>query len=72
MPSICESVTCCRCKLPVKDAFKDFLTGTTAGYYEVHDGYWNAFANPGEKFICDECMFKDERYIAVYGNHGGC
>jgi hypothetical protein len=66
-----EKITCCRCKQEI-NGFKDHMTGTTAGYYEVHAGYWNEFANPGEKNICDECMFQDERYIAVYGKHAGC
>lgn len=71
MSDLTEKLTCCRCKKSI-DGFKDHLTGTTAGYYEVHEGYWQAFANVGEKIVCDPCMFADERYIAVYGQRAGC
>lgn len=27
----------------------------------------SSFANLGERIVCDECMWADERYIAVYG-----
>ena len=59
-------IVCDRCKQEVKDAMKS-CDGTTAGYYEVGKGQWWKFANAGEKYVCDACMFKDSRYIAVYG-----
>ncbi|HEX2615252.1 MAG TPA: hypothetical protein VHL10_07150 [Nitrososphaera sp.] len=68
--SLTEKIICCRCKQEI-DGFKDHVTGVTGGYYEVHAGYWQAFANPGEKNVCDPCMFADERFIAVYGHHAG-
>jgi hypothetical protein len=58
---------CDRCKEKVKHASRT-LHGSV-GYYEVDAGWWHRFSNEGEKYVCDECMFKDERYIAVYGRH---
>lgn len=59
-------IICDRCHQVVKDAMKE-CSGTTAGYYEVERGAWRKFSNPGEKYLCDACMFRDDRYIAVYG-----
>jgi hypothetical protein len=56
---------CDRCKKEV-DGFEDGVM--TAGFYRIEDS-WKEYANEGEKIICDDCMFKDERYIKVYGNH---
>lgn len=40
----------------------------TCGYYNVRRGtYWHKFANEGELQVCDNCMWDDPRYIAVYG-----
>lgn len=41
--------------------------GFTMGYYDADARAWGRFANPGEKHICDSCMWDDPRYIAVYG-----
>lgn len=38
----------------------------TVGYYDAKG--WPQFANPGEVFICDACMWEDPRYIAIYGH----
>ena len=59
-------IVCDRCKQEVRDAVKD-CNGTTGGYYEVESGQWRKFANAGEKYVCDACMFQDERYTKVYG-----
>lgn len=40
----------------------------TMGYYLAKG--WLEFSNPGEEYICDDCMFKDPRYVAVYGLRG--
>jgi hypothetical protein len=56
-------VTCDRCKKEV-DSPPPTGEGMTAGYY--HN--WTQFTNPGEVNVCDECMWADARYIAVYGN----
>nr|WP_143838143.1 hypothetical protein [Nitrospira cf. moscoviensis SBR1015] len=37
----------------------------TAGYYVAEA--WQKYANPGEVYICDSCMWADPRYIADYG-----
>lgn len=37
----------------------------TAGYYLA--AAFPQFAHPGEIYICDDCMWADPRYIAVYG-----
>lgn len=58
-------IVCDRCKQEVRDAVKA-CDGTTGGYYEVERGRWRKFANPGEKYVCDVCMFRHERYIKVY------
>lgn len=39
----------------------------TSGFYYVNCGYWSKFAEPYETVVCDECMWADPRYIAVYG-----
>ncbi len=39
----------------------------TAGYYIVHSGCWHAYADPGEAYLCDACMWADPRYIATHG-----
>lgn len=63
-----KPVICDRCKQAVINAYKDQYL--TQGYYETEpNSYWSKFADKREYIICDECMFKDERYIAVYGRH---
>lgn len=58
-----ETAICSRCK---KDTGMQLPgEGMTAGYYQATG--WPQFANPGEIFICDDCMWSDARYIAVYG-----
>jgi hypothetical protein len=37
----------------------------TAGFY-TRSG-WEQFFDPGEEYLCDDCMFMDPRYIKVYG-----
>ncbi len=63
-----ETAVCSRCN---KDTGSPLLDGgMTAGYYHVEGtNGWGQFANPGEVFICDACMWADPRYIAVYGIH---
>ena len=57
---------CSRCKQTIKD-FSPPGSGMTAGYY-IASG-WKEFCNEGEIYVCDNCMFKDPRYIKVYGEH---
>jgi hypothetical protein len=40
----------------------------TCGYYDVTGPYgWSMYADEGEKIVCEDCMWVDPRYIAVYG-----
>lgn len=55
---------CDRCG-EVIDGYED--DKFTSGFYYVHEGLWAMYGNPYETVLCDECMFKDPRYIAVYG-----
>lgn len=43
----------------------------TSGFYRIGKGTgsWEKYANPGESIVCDDCMWKDARYIADYGRH---
>lgn len=59
-----EVITCDRCKKKI-DGFRDH--GMTAGFYDTSTDLWGKFANPGEKNVCDDCMWSDPRYQAVYG-----
>jgi hypothetical protein len=58
-------IVCSRCHKQVAGAHQ-FENGFTAGYYDI-GGSWERFANPGERYLCDMCMWTDSRYIAVYG-----
>jgi hypothetical protein len=57
---------CDRCKRDIKDFRQPDAGGMTAGYYYR----WFDFTDPGEEVVCDECMWADPRYIAVYGKMG--
>ena len=39
----------------------------TSGYYDVTRA-WKDFARLGEKRVCDNCMWADPKYIAIYGD----
>jgi hypothetical protein len=56
---------CSRCKKKVDD--HNVTEGMTAGNYDVREGSWSQFADFWEEFVCDECMWRDPRYITVYG-----
>ena len=50
------------------------VTGTCDRCHEKFEGSrteapagWDKFAHPGEKTVCDRCMWTDPRYVAVYG-----
>jgi len=60
-------VNCSRCQLDLSSLAAVSGNGMTVGYYNA-DG-WVGFCDPGEKYICDACMFKDPRYIKIYGIH---
>ena len=59
-----KSIDCSRCGRIIESPSPE-PGECTAGYY-VASG-WPQFANPGEVYICDACMWADPRYIAVYG-----
>lgn len=60
-----EIIICDRCKKPI-DGFRS--EGATAGFYDTSAPEpWGKFANPGENNVCDNCMWSDPRYQAVYG-----
>ena len=58
------SGVCSRCHHPIKE-FRPPDGDMTAGYYVA--AAWLKYANVGEIFICDDCMWRDARYIADYG-----
>lgn len=57
---------CSRCKKPIPNFVPPDSTGCTAGYYHINES-WSRFANPGDVYVCDYCMWTDERYIAFFG-----
>ena len=62
------TVQCDRCKKQVNGIKTETATG---GFYEVANPLgWGKYADPGEKIVCDNCMWNDPRYIAVYGKVG--
>jgi hypothetical protein len=69
MGRITGKFKCDRC-IELKDGLLDF---DDHGQLEIAGGFyikWQDFMLPSEYIICDECMFKDPRYIVRYGNHG--
>lgn len=71
------TIVCDRCGKTVKGLMGTSLDnegrpnmGFTAGFYRIaKDGEgWGQYTNPGERNVCDECMWADPRYIADYGD----
>jgi hypothetical protein len=59
--------TCSRCTKPIKDFQPPADSkGFTSGYYVA--AAWPKYANEGEVYICDACMWNDPLYILDYGN----
>lgn len=56
---------CDRCKQKISG---DEGATFTSGFYYVSSGYWARFARPYETVVCDDCMFADPGYIAIYGD----
>jgi hypothetical protein len=59
-----RTVDCSRCG-KIIDSPPPEPSEMTAGYY-IAAGH-QQFANPGEVYVCDACMWADPRYIAVHG-----
>jgi hypothetical protein len=60
-------MSCDRCR----ETFEgfDFPGGMTGGYY-LMEGDWASFKDHvDEEVVCDNCMFKDHKYIEIYGKH---
>ena len=55
-------ITCDRCKETIISIKTD---GFTVGFY-VRSGTWGKYMNDDEEFICDNCMWADERYMADF------
>lgn len=56
-------VECDRCGEVVEG--QRFREGTS-GFYDVTRPHTSKYAKPGEKYVCDACMLKDESYLADY------
>lgn len=68
-----RAIRCDRCKKWIDDCGA-LLTGSvvdfTAGYYLMM-GDWAKYKQAPDEFqVCDNCMFADPKYIAIYGQHG--
>lgn len=61
------TVICDRCGKTVDGLHVAGPKGFTAGYYDTSGPNWSKYADPDEKIICDDCMWKDSRYLADYG-----
>ena len=60
---------CGRCHKIVEQ--EPFHTGgMTAGYYNVQGDpnvEWGCYARPGEKYVCDSCLWSDPKFIQRRG-----
>jgi hypothetical protein len=57
-------VTCGRCHQVIVDSVLPDGKGMTAGYYVTP---WQGMGTAEEKYVCDNCMWQDPKYIAIYG-----
>lgn len=64
-------VHCDRCQKNLTQLVNLSQNSFTIGYYEVGFGFWSQFADKDEVYLCDACMWKDQRYIRVYGHYSG-
>lgn len=59
---------CSRCRRRVAGFRRPRADRFTIGYYVVAPpAWWARFARPGERIVCDACMWVDPGYVAVYG-----
>jgi hypothetical protein len=62
-----SDITCDRCGKEI-DGFRGEYA--TAGFYDVTgQSWWSRYARPGERNVCDDCMWQDAGYRADYGVH---
>lgn len=67
---IATVIRCDRCKQLVDTPPAAALrTGATCGYYRR--GAWSEFMDADEQDVCDDCIWNDPRYVAVYGAQFG-
>lgn len=59
-------VKCDRCSAEIEGHDEPSFT---SGFYRIEKGRWEKYANLGEKIVCDDCMWKNPKYIADYGLH---
>ena len=59
------TVTCDRCGKQIEGIEHETATG---GFYRIKvDGEgWGKYTNPGERVVCDDCMWHDPRYLVDY------
>jgi len=62
-----SEIICDRCGNKI-DGFRGEYA--TAGFYDVTgQSWWAKYARPGERNVCDDCMWQDAGYRADYGVH---
>ena len=63
-------IKCDRCGNAVNGTIDENADGaiTTGGFYDVTKGGWKKYRRGKEESICDNCMFSDPKYIAIYGD----
>ena len=57
-------VVCDRCKEQVRGIQIEGVC--TSGFYFVESGIWHKYAQAGEVYLCDACMWEDPRYLEDY------
>jgi NTP pyrophosphatase (non-canonical NTP hydrolase) len=63
-----KKIKCDRCGKEVEGI--DAPGIATGGFYQLTGTCWQELRlNGDENVICDECMFADPKYIAIYGKH---
>lgn len=61
------TINCDRCKKDI-DGLIDNEFGYTAGFYNIQDNCcWSNYRRNDEKYVCDDCMRSDDKYIKEYG-----
>jgi hypothetical protein len=45
------------------------MHGTSGYYWVAPESAWQKYAQPGERYLCERCMWDDPAYIKDYGRH---